>query len=100
MILITFGRGFAVTAPVAIYLPAFLAYGLLVGAGLSLVVPQLGTTRSMRSQLASVALAAVLMALVAIPLVWVVYGQITHTALIQYLSGALLLPLGIGLALV
>jgi hypothetical protein len=100
LILISMGGGFSPAVSPGLYIPVFLATALLVGGSLSLVVPLLGTTRSLRSQLAHAALATVMMAVVSALCVWIVYGRITDSALIVYLMNAVLLPLGIALALV
>ena len=85
-------------APVAVYVPVFVAYGLWFGAALSLTVPSLREQPpARRRQVIRAGLAALLICLITIPTVYIVHGS--GSAIVLYLMNAIFLPLGVALAL-
>lgn len=84
--------------PAAVYLPAFIVYGLWYGGALSLVVPVLGVGRpSFGHQVVRSLLASAVIAAVAVPMAYLVHGA--DSTIILYLMNLLLYPLGVALAL-
>ncbi|NIM96353.1 MAG: hypothetical protein GTO18_21860 [Anaerolineales bacterium] len=99
LILLSLSEGFVPQAASSVFTPIYIVYGLVFGAALTIVVPQLGTRRSRGSQVGRAFLTSALIAVVAIPSVYVVYRDTAITALVLHLMGALFYPLGIALAL-
>lgn len=83
------------------YISVYILYGLLLGAALSFVIPQIGTPSSMRQQLIRATWGVVAAVIATIPYVYayLVYFDEALGTVPERLIFAIILPLGIALAL-
>jgi DNA-binding SARP family transcriptional activator len=86
-------------AEASVYVPVYLVYGLLIGAVLSMVVPKLGSSSSFRQRLPKVSTAALVIAIITVPYVYLVYLDQAKISLLSRLMYAILLPIGLGFSL-
>ena len=100
LILLSLFEGFKPVADASIFVPVYLLYGMLTGGALSLVVPKPGAVSSPRVQLMRSMKASGLIALIALPAVYLVYREGMASAIVLHLLVALFFPLGLALALI
>ncbi len=99
LIVFTAAGLFDPSSPGIVNVPLNLTYGLLVGLALTYVVPRLGRGSTLRRQLTLSSRAATALAAVTIPYVILVYQQDASVTYLSRIVYAILLPLGMGIAL-
>ncbi len=82
-----------------VYVPLNFVYGILVGLALTYTVPRLGRAAPLRSQMRRSVQAALALAVATIPYVLFVYQQDASVSYLSRILYAVLLPLGMGIAL-
>ncbi|MFQ5943921.1 MAG: BTAD domain-containing putative transcriptional regulator [Anaerolineales bacterium] len=82
-----------------IYIPLNFIYGILVGLALTYVIPPLGSASDMRRQSTLSIRSALALAVATIPYVLIVYQQYASVTYLSRIFYAVLLSLGMGLAL-
>lgn len=100
LILLSLFEGFKPTAYASIFVPVYLLYGMLTGGALSQVIPMPGAASSTQSQLIRSIKASGLIALIALPAVYLVYREEMTSAIVLHLLVALFFPLGLALAMI
>ena len=99
LIMLSATGGLQPMARAAVYIPVDILYGLLVGMMLAWVVPPPLKQASTRDQLVRSVGVSTGLALVSLPLVFILYREGSATALVLYLTYAVLYPFGPALAL-
>lgn len=98
-IILSLSGGFSPEAGPEIYIPLYLVYGFCLGMALSLIVPQLGVPSPTRRQLRRSLWASGIIAILSVPLEFLVYPVEYVAAISLDLIFALIFPLGIAIAL-
>jgi DNA-binding SARP family transcriptional activator len=99
LIAFTLSDMYQVRVGAGVYIPVYLAFGLLQGLITAWVIPQLGTSVPIRKQLGRSVGAGVATALLAVPYVYLVYADKAGVSLLSRLVYSFLIPFGLGLAL-
>jgi DNA-binding SARP family transcriptional activator len=100
LILFTTGGIADAVASESIYIPTFILYGLFFGVALSMVIPPLGMRATRREQLIRILKGSVIAVLATVPYVFIVHMHLASGALLNRIMLAILLSLGVGIALI
>jgi hypothetical protein len=84
----------------AVFIPVYILYGLAFGAASTVVIPQLGTRRSVRQQLRRAAAAMLVTTVTTVPYVFLLYPNMVSETLPHRLSFAVVFPLIMALVFV
>ncbi len=85
---------------VGVFVPVFLVYGLFLGMTLSNIIPPIGFSIEIRRQLTHALQTIIVLALIAIPVISIVYKDIRGPRILQELFFVTLFTLGLAFAMV